>query len=210
MNKFGNWILKFGFSLFLVTCILFLAALPALAFKITPELKTEIKEKQAILENNYSNPFAHFDLAITFGYSNYIVEGWEKLKEIHENYPDFAPLALDRYRAEVRFAPKDWKMRYRLAFTLYFNGKKEAAVQEFKQILKLNPNEVFSYGYLSLIYGEMEEIDEAIKYVKQGIAIDSNVAALHLLLSTAYYKKGASWKGFLEGAEAVRLKALGY
>ena len=56
----------------------------------------------------------------------------------------------------------------------------------------------------------MEKFDDSIKYVKQGLAIDSNVAALHLLLSAAYYKKGESWKGFLEGAEAVRLKALGY
>ena len=50
----------------------------------------------------------------------------------------------------------------------------------------------------------------AIKYIKDGLAIDQLVAALHLLLSQAYYKKGDSWGGFAEAANAVRLRALGY
>ncbi|MBU0686749.1 MAG: hypothetical protein KKB81_02695 [Candidatus Margulisbacteria bacterium] len=195
--------------LLLGLCFLMLSS-PALAWWITPELKQEIAEKQKALESDYGNPFAHYDLAITYAYSNHIAEGWEQLKTIHEKFPYFAPMALDRYTAEVRYDPTNWKMRYRLAFALFFNGKKHAAIDQFKKIIEINPKEVFAYGYIALIYGEMEEVDNGIKYVKKGLAVDSNVAALHLLLSAAYYKKGESWAGFWEGSEAMRLKALGY
>ena len=39
---------------------------------------------------------------------------------------------------------------------------------------------------------------------------NSNVAALHLLLAEGYNRKGNKWNSFLEGLEAVRLKALGF
>ena len=63
---------------------------------------------------------------------------------------------------------------------------------------------------MGLIYGEMDKVDEAIAYVKKGLAIDNNAAALHLLLASGYYKKGDSWGAFWEGVESLRLKSLGY
>ncbi len=77
-------------------------------------------------------------------------------------------------------------------------------------MLILDPYNVWAHGYISLLYGEMGKIDEAMDYAKKGLKIDSNVAALHLLLSEGFYKKGDSWRGFAERMEALRLKALGY
>ena len=182
----------------------------AFAWKITPELRKELEEKKAAVARNPDDPAAHYDLAMTYGYTNHVLEAWEELKKVHELDPTYKDRALKFYINKVNQDPGDWKVRFRLAFALYFNDKKEDAIQQFKYVLVSDPYNVWAYGYISLAYGEMGEIDEAIKWAKKGIEIDNLVAALHLLLSQGYYRKGENWKGFWEGAEALRLKALGY
>ncbi|MFA4858117.1 MAG: hypothetical protein WC901_00160 [Candidatus Margulisiibacteriota bacterium] len=199
-----------------ITIIVVIASLffsfctPAHAWTITPELKQEIIDKEEALDANPDSPMAHFDLAITYAYSNRIADGWEELKEVNKLDPKFAPQGLAIFQNKVAQCPNDWKLRYRLAFALYFNGKKLEAIQEFQNILKIVPNDPLSYGYIGLIQGENNEVDPAIQSIKKGLSIDSNVAALHLLLAAAYYKKNDSWAGFWEASEAVRLKALGF
>lgn len=182
----------------------------AFAWKITPELQKETEEKLKAVEENYYYPHPHFDLAITYAYTNKIKEGWDELKKVNELDPEFAPLAMKIYERKVFMDPNDWKMRFRLAFAYYFNNKKEEAFDQMEKIIKLDPNNIFAYGYAGMILGDMGKIDEAIEYINKGLAIDNQVAALHLLLAQAYSKKGESWKSFSEGVEALRLKALGY
>jgi tetratricopeptide (TPR) repeat protein len=203
-TSFGFWILSLGFI------VLSLSASCIFAWTITPELKQEIIEKEAALEENPDSPMAHFDLAITYAYSNRIADGWEELKEVNKLDPKFAPEGLAIFQKKVAENPNDWKLRYRLAFAIYFNGKKNEAIQQFEDILQIIPNDPLVYGYIGLIQGEMDQVDTAIKTIKKAISIDSNIAALHLLLAAAYYKKNDSWAGFWEASEAVRLKALGF
>ena len=56
----------------------------------------------------------------------------------------------------------------------------------------------------------MNDVGNAIEYSKKALEIDSNVAAIHLLLGTAYYKNGQAGLGFQETFEALRLRSLGY
>lgn len=196
-------------SLCLILCLFsFLSS--AYAWTITKELQAEVKQKQAALKANPHDPQAHFDLAITYAYTNQIEAGWSELKKVNEMDPNFEKVALPKYIKLVNADPGNWKIRFRLAFAYYFNGQKSEAVRELKNVLISDPYNVFAYGYIALIEGEQDHVDEALKSVKQGLKIDRQVAALHLLLSQAYYKKGDNWKGFLEAAETIRLKALGY
>ena len=184
----------------------------AWAFKITPELQKELTEKQQAFAAHPESPEACFDLAISYGYSNYVKEGWDQLRKINDLDKDktFASAALVKYSKLTQDNPKDWKLAYRYAFALFFNGKKQEALNEFDQVLKIDPANALAYGYKALILGEMGKVDEAIDQVKKGLAIDNQIAALHLLLADGYLKKGKSWEGFWEGVEASRLKALGY
>ena len=184
--------------------------LPAHAWRITPELQQELNQKQAAVKARPNDPFAHFDLAITMAYTNHLQEGWNYLKKTVEIDPDFRKKGLEFYIKKVTENPGDWRLRSRLAFAYYFNDKKDQAIQELENVLKINPYQVWAYGYLALIYGEMNEIDKAMEYTQKGIKLDSNVAALHLLLAEGYKRKGDNWKAFLETMEAVRLRALGY
>lgn len=180
------------------------------SFELSKELKDEIDDKQWLVKVHPNNPQYHFELAITYAYSNRIEDGLTELKKVDEMDKKFAPKALKIYSKRVKLFPNDWKERFRYAFALYFNKNKKEAIKEFETIIKQYPNNVFSYGYIATIYGEMNEVDDAIDYAKKAIDIDSNVAAIHLLLGTAYYKKGQAGLGFQETFEALRLRSLGY
>ena len=192
----GFWILSFGFS--------------AQAWQITKELEQELSAKRAALEQNPNDPLARFDLAITDAYTNNILDGWNELKKLNETNPDFKNKCYKIYEKKVTANPSDWRLRFRLAFAYYFIGRKEEAVHELKNVLVLDPYNVWAYGYISLIYGEMGEVDKAIDAARAGLKIDDMVAALHLLLAEGYYKKNDPWSGFWERSTALRLKMQGF
>jgi len=182
----------------------------AYSFVLTKDLKSEIEDKQWLVKVHPNNPQYHFDLAITYAYSNRIEDGLNELKKVDEIDKTFAPKAMQTYAKKSRLFPNDWKIRFRYAFSLYFNGKKKEAIKEFENIIKQDPKNVFSYGYIATIYGEMNDVDQAIDYSRKALEIDSNVAAIHLLLGAAYYRKGQPGPGFQETFEALRLRSLGY
>jgi len=198
------------FLLLLVFIFALLKANSALSFKLTQEQKSEIEEKEWLVKVHPKDPQSHFELAITYSYSNKIEDGLNELKIVDQLDPDYAPKALKYYSKRVRLYPNDWKIRFRYAFALYFNNKKKDAIKEFEKIIKQDPKNIFSYGYIATIYGEMNEVDDAIDYAKKALEIDSNVAAIHLLLGAAYYKNNQATLGFQETFEALRLRALGY
>jgi tetratricopeptide (TPR) repeat protein len=197
-------------SIFLAIILVAAGSYAAHCFQLTKELKSEIDDKQWLVKVHPNDPQYHFDLAITYAYSNRIEDGLAELKKVDEMDDTYAPRALVYYSNKVRLFPDDWKLRFRYAFALYFNGKKKDAIAEFQKIIKQDPKNIFSYGYIATIYGEMNNVDEAIEYSEKALAIDPNVAAIHLLLGAAYYKKGRPGPGFQETFEALRLRALGY
>ena len=181
-----------------------------LAWKITPELEKEIAQKEKVVKQSPYHPHAHFDLAVTYGYSNKILEGWDELKVVNELDPKYAPIALRKYDRLVKRHPKDRKLKYRLAFALYFNDQKREAFAQFKQLTEEDPKDIWPLGYMATIMGEQGNYAESIILIQRGLEIDSDVAAFHLLLATAYFNTGERWKGVKESAEVIRLKALGY
>lgn len=196
------------FSLLLIVSLLIVNS--SHAWRITPELKQELAAKKAAVRKNPNDPAALFDLAIAYSYTNHIIDGMNTLKKTHKIDPAFKDRAKILYIKKVTENPGDWKLRFRLAFAYFAAGDKPDAIRELNNVLLIDPYNVWAYGYLALIYGEMGEVDKAMEITKKGLKIDSRVAALHLLLSEGYYKKGDGWRGFLERMEALRLKALGY
>ncbi|MBN2057881.1 MAG: tetratricopeptide repeat protein [Candidatus Saganbacteria bacterium] len=180
------------------------------AWRISRELQQELEEKKAAVTKEPDSADALFDLAVTQAYTNYLIDGMSTIKKIPEADPTYKEKALTKYIILVTEKPGDWKLRFRLAFAYYFNDDRDDAIREFENVLKIDPYNVWAYGYLALLYGEIGDVDKAMETTRAGLKIDSNVAALHLLLSEGYYKKGDAWNGFFERMEALRLKALGY
>jgi len=196
------------FGYFVFGCLLFSGS--AEAWRITKELQQELSAKQAAVRANPRDPNTRFDLAITMAYTNNLQDGWTNLKKTVELDPDFKSKGLELYINKVNQSPSDWRLRFRLAFAYYFNDKRKEAIEQLDNVLIIDPYNVWAYGYIALIYGEMNETDTAMGYTKRGLKIDSNVAALHLLLAEGLNRKGDKWGAFREGIEAVRLRALGY
>jgi tetratricopeptide (TPR) repeat protein len=197
-------------KLTLILTLIFIFTGTTLAWQITKELQKELADKRAAVAKAPKDASARFDMAITYAYTNLIQEGWDELKKVNDLDPNFKNLAYKIYSQKVIANPADWRLRFRLAFAYYFAGKKPEAIRELKNVLILDPQNVFAYGYISLIYGEMNEIDQAIEYARAGLKKDELVAALHLLLSSGLYRKGDNWNGFWEASTAVRLKLQGY
>jgi tetratricopeptide (TPR) repeat protein len=193
------------FGLLAVLCIF-----PAHGWRITKELQEELAAKQAAVRANPGDPDARFDLAITMAYTNNLRDGWDNLKKTVELDPGYKKKGLNLYIKKVTENPGDWRLRFRLAFAYYFNDRKKDAIHELDNVLIIDPYNVWAYGYISLIYGELGDVDTAMNYARKGLSVDNSVAALHLLLAEGYSRKGNNWKSFTEGLEAVRLKALGY
>jgi len=183
---------------------------PAFAWRITPELQKELAQKQAAVKANPQDPDARFDLAITMAYTNNLQDGWDNLKKTVELDPGYKKKGLETYIRKVNASPSDWRLRFRLAFAYYFNDQKKDAIHELNNVLLIDPYNVWAYGYIALIYGELGETDTALDYTRRGLKIDSNVAALHALLGEGYNRKGDKWRGFAEIMEALRLRALGF
>lgn len=183
---------------------------PADAWRITPELQKELEAKQKAVKLTPKDPDALFDLAITMAYTNNLQDGWNNLKKTVELDPGYRKKGLDEYVKKVTANPGDWRLRFRLAFAYYFNDRKKEAIKELDNVIKIDPYNVWAFGYIALIHGEMGNTDLAMDYTKRGLAIDSNVAALHALLGEGYNRQGDKWKSLAEFMEALRLKALGY
>jgi tetratricopeptide (TPR) repeat protein len=194
----------------IIMVLLFMLIVPALGWQITKELEDELKVKRDAVVKNPKDPFARFDLAITQAYTNNILDGWNELRKVNELDPNFKNQCYKIYEKKVIADTSDWKLRFRLAFAYYFVGRKAEAIRELKNVLVLDPYNVWAYGYISLIYGEMNEVDKAIEAAKSGLKIDNMVAALHLLLAEGYYKKNDAWNGLWERTTALRLKLQGY
>lgn len=199
--------LKIFISLICVFCF----CLPAAhAWRITPELQKELAEKQAAVKANPKDPNARFDLAITMAYTNNLQDGWNNLRKTVELDPNYKKEGLDLYIKKVTENPGDWRLRFRLGFAYYFNDRKKEAIRELDNVLIIDPYNVWAYGYIALIYGELNDVDTAMSYTNKGLSIDNRVAALHLLLAEGYNRKGDKWKALLETMETLRLRALGY
>ncbi|HTY12663.1 MAG TPA: hypothetical protein VMD02_00585 [Candidatus Omnitrophota bacterium] len=194
----------------LAAAVFCIGSVSAGAWQITRDLQKELDAKKVAVAANPNDANAHFDLAVTDAYTNNILDGWGELKKANELDPNFKNSAWKFWADQVIASPADWKVRFRYAFALYFNGRKQDAIDELKNVLVLDPYNVWAWGYISLIYGEMGQVDHAIDAAKQGLKIDDRVAALHLLLAEGYYKKGDSWNGFWERSLALRLKVQGY
>lgn len=180
---------------------------------MTKELANEIAEKESVVKRNSASPDASFDLAITYAYTNKIEAGLNELKKTADLAGDkkkYSRELIEKYYSLVQRNPSDWKIHFRLAFAYYFGGYKKYAIEELKNISVIDPKNPWPHGYMAIIYAEDENWQDGIKAMKKAISLDSNVAAFHAGLAAAYYKVNNPVPGFVEMAEALRLKAMGY
>ena len=85
---------------------------------------------------------------------------------------------------------------------------KNAAIESFKNVLKINPNHEWSMGLIALILGEQKKHKECIKWAKKALKINNNATAIHFLLGQAYYETGNYFGVVGQSIQVGRLKSI--
>jgi tetratricopeptide (TPR) repeat protein len=192
-------------SLFYILIINLFLVSPILSkvYDIPKNLLDETKHNYKIYKQNPDSSEARFELAMSYGYTGRIEKGWSMLKTIPESY---APVIIKKYGKLATDNPLEWKYKFKLAFGYFFTKKKIAAINEFKKILKIEPNHVWAMGFIALLEGERNNTDKAIDWCKTALQIEPNATAIHFLLAEGYRRKGNYWGMVREGLIVGRLK----
>ncbi|MCP4051341.1 MAG: hypothetical protein GY730_11630 [bacterium] len=174
----------------------------ARVYVIPEELVQETREKRRLYKENPESNERRFDLAMCYAYTGRILKGLEILKKIPESY---SSAVIGKYLPLVQKEPEEWKPRFKLAFGYYFENKKDKSIEEFKKILQQYPEHIWAMGYIALIEGEKNNLDECIKWCKKAIKIEPDAAAIHFLLEEGYRRKGNYFAAFAEACIVGRL-----
>lgn len=75
--------------------------------------------------------------------------------------------------------------------------KYELALSEFHRSIQTDNSNKWSYYYLGYLSDYMEKLDDAVKYYKEAISLDSDFSEAYNALGAAYSRQG-KWKNALE------------
>jgi tetratricopeptide (TPR) repeat protein len=98
---------------------------------------------------------------------------------------------------------KNVSLRFRLGVLLDKAGRKEACIQEMRQVLKIDPDNVDALNYIGYTYAEQGvRLDEALFLIQKAMKLKPNSGYIIDSLGWVYFQKGQ-----YEKAVATLLKA---
>jgi superkiller protein 3 len=122
--------------------------------------------------------------------------------ELRGNMTEFEAtleLMLERY-------PKEEEPHYFLANQLWHQLKLEEAIEEFKIVLKINPNHALSFNCLGYLHAQLGRYGEAIEYLKKYIFIAPDQANPHDSLGEIYIMMGRYDEAIEQFNRAIAVK----
>ncbi len=153
-----------------------------------------------------------FSLAMVYAHEGQLRQGWRELrtldKDVGDKRKEFTRQIVAASQVALKRDPADILTRYRLAFALYFQGRKDATRREFERIVTLEPHHSWSLGYLGYTYADAGDLDRAIAVWERGVTADPSNAVLHYVLGMAYTRKGQLRKAAAAFAAAYRDRTL--
>ena len=173
-------------------------------YYVSSEVLSEIKVNEERFERQPTDNEVMFDLAMSYAYSGQILSGWKILKKIPKSY---SSIVIETYENKMKIDDLEWRYPFKCAFGYFFIGEKQHAIDLFFRVLELNPKQAWAYGFIALIYGEMDDVDNAVYYCKKGLEIEPNATAIHFLLGEAYRRKKQYFKAFKQFMKVGRLES---
>lgn len=190
------WVL---FFLLLISSVSF-----ALPYHVDKDILDEVSLNQQRYEQAPTSNEVMFDLAMSYAYSGQILKGWNLLKTIPKEY---APTVIKTYSGLMKSDTKEWRYPFKCAFGYFFIGEKKQAINLFKKVIEIKPDQVWAYGFIALIYGEMGDVDIAMQWSHKGLKIEPNATAIHFLLAEGHRKKKQYYKAFKRLLNVGRLQS---
>ncbi len=193
------------------TTLFILILLPLMAIGF-PQLSEEnIAIQQSLtnaINNDPKNPDLRFELAMEYAATGWVELGWDQLAQIPKLHPDYKHVVYEKYASIIDQSPTDWKAHFRLAFAHYFYDDRDQSIASFKQVLQLNPDHVWSMGYIALIYGDLKDYDRCIEWSVRALSINNDALAIHFLLGKAYYETGNFFGVIGQSLSVGRIKSM--
>ncbi len=84
--------------------------------------------------------------------------------------------AIPLLESGLKIAPQRADLRAALGESYFMSGKAEAAIEEFKKLIELEPS-ARSYVFMGLSYRHLGRFDEARKYFQEGLRLDAHNAS---------------------------------
>lgn len=176
-------------------------------YRAPQDLMLEVRENVKLAEAHPASANAVFELAMSYAYTGQIEKGWATLRKIPDIDPNYSVAVIEKYGNLTKEDPTNWKNYFKLAFGYYFQKNKNQTLQEFDNVLKIDPNHIWAMGFKALVLGEMGREDETIELCRRALEIEPNATAIHFLLAEGYRRKGWYWKATLAALKVGRLKA---
>lgn len=199
--------MKSAFKLMMLMLCILIVPVFARIYHIPEDLMNEVKANQAALQLAPNSADAHFELAMSYGYTGQIEKGWAELKGIPHYDPQYAPKVIEKYGALTETSPKEWKNWFKLAFGYYFADQKDKALECFQKVLDIDPKHIWAMGFMGLLEGERGNTDKGIEWSKKALVIEPNATAIHFLLAEGYRRKGDYLKTLAQVLIVGRLKS---
>jgi tetratricopeptide (TPR) repeat protein len=183
-----------------------------------------------------NDPKAHFELAMLYSRSNYLMDALKEVKTarnllIEQDDPAFITQTIANYEKQAKKNPKLLLSWYRLGLAYYLQGyalektkygaKLQAAATQppafyygkaksnLQKALSINPRDTYTKNYLGYITFENDKnAPAAIQMWKESVSIEpKNNMAAYFLLANAYKKSGDFANSLIYGAKALEIQS---
>ena len=135
---------------------------------------------------------ANFKKAIELAEENGIA--WDGLGHVNYSREDYKT-ALKYFEKASKLQPWVTHYLYSISTCHLKLGHPDQAMKCLQKIQEMNPQDPDSYYYIADIYGEKDQIDDAINTLKYGLLQTDNAPSLLYLLAYAYFVKGDRMHG---------------
>ncbi len=88
-----------------------------------------------------------------------------------------------------------------LAFAYYVINDYQSAIEAFMELIDLEPDSIWNYNYLALIYRDLDLLLEAEKILKESLVLEEN-SYTRFILGLTYYDQGRYVRALLEFGRA--------
>ena len=191
--------MKLLITLFLITLTSISLAFP---YHVSEDVIADLKHYEEQYALSPSSNESIFELAMAYAYSGQVQEGLDQLNKLDVSYAD---VVIKKY-TPLRTNEQDWKSSFKLGFAYYFKKERTTALGLFEESFNRNPENLWPLGYMALIHGKQDNIDEAIRLCKQALKIDKNAPGIHFLLADAYKRKKRYFKALKHILKVARLQ----
>lgn len=145
-----------------------------------------------------------FELGVCYAKTGQIEEAYDlfnALKEMDSTIrPEEVP-AIYREKLEEREGEEYPINLSYLAFAYYVINDYQNAVHAFLELIELEPESIWNYNYLALIYRDMGLLQEAEMTLKESLVLEEN-SYTRFILGLIYYDQGRYVRALLEFGRA--------